>query len=272
MRSMTTALFAIVFLAGISSCKKDNFDTPPTGGTDPNITVNFSLDSLKARFNGSPYLIKDNLVISGVVIGDDSSGTFYKGIDIEDSTGGIMVMIDGKYLYNLYPVGTRIFIQLKGLYLVQSKGVFEIVAIVNAGGTYTGIPTAVAPQFITPGKWGINVVPKLVSLAQLNTSPDQYQSELVQISNVQFGQSSIGIPYYVAANYGNTTLRDCGGENLYDVYTSAYTDFGTLHTPSGNGTFIGIPSIYVSATSGNVTYELLIRTPADLNMTGILCP
>jgi Family of unknown function (DUF5689) len=271
MKNLIITLLAISILAGISSCSK-NMDSPPTGGTDPNITVNFSLDSLKARYNGNPYLITQDLVISGVVVGDDSSGTFYKGIDIEDSTSGIMVMIDSKYLYNLYPMGTRVFVKLKGLYLVQSKGVFEIVAILNSGGTYTGIPSSVVSQFITPGKWGIHVEPKHISLTDLNASPDQYQSELVQIDNVQFAAVFQGTPYYVAGNYGNSTIRDCGGENTYTVYTSAYTDFGNLTVPSGNGTFIGIASVYVSATSGRATYELLVRSPSDLSLTGTLCP
>jgi len=272
MKNLIIALLAISLLAGISSCSKNNMDSPPAGGTDPNLTVNFSLDSLVARYNGSPLLITDNLIISGVVVGDDSSGTFYHGIDIEDSTRGIMLMIDGSYLYNLYPVGTRVFVKLKGLYLVNYKGVFEIVAILNSGGTYTGIPSSIQSQYVVPGKWGIYVAPKHLTLSQLNASPDQYQSELVQIDNVQFTSTFIGTPYYVAGNYGNSTIRDCGGEDLYTVYTSSYTDFGTMNVPSGNGTFIGVASVYVSATSGRSTYELLVRDPSDLTMTGPLCP
>jgi len=272
MKNLIITLLTIGLLAGISSCTKQTLDGPPAGGVDPNIKVNFSLDSLRARFTGNPYLITDSLVISAVVVGDDSSGTFYHGLAIEDSTSGMMLMIEGSYLYNTYPVGTRVFVHLKGLYLVNYKGVYEIVAIINSNGTYTGIPSAIAPQYITTGKWGIYVEPKHLTVAQLNASPDQYQSELVELDNVQFSSVYLGTPYYVAGNYGNTTIRDCGGEDTYDVYTSAYTDFGTLNVPSGNGTFIGIASVYVSASSGRATYELLVRTPSDLSLTGPLCP
>ncbi len=266
MKNLIITLLTISFLAGISGCSKNNLDSPPAGGTDPNIKANFSLDSLLARYSGSPYLITDSLIISAVVVGDDSSGTFYHGIDIEDSTGGIMLMIDGSYLYNLYPVGTRVFVSLKGLYLVTYKGVPEIVAILNPGGTYTGIPSSIQARYITTGKWGINVVPKDVTVSQLNANPTQFQSQLIRLSNVQFSQADLNFPYYIAANYGNTTLRDCGGEDNIDVYTSAYTDFGNLIVPSGNGTFVCVYSQY------NGTPELLIRTPSDLNMTGPLCP
>jgi hypothetical protein len=271
MKKLIISLFTLALLAGISSCKKDQQDAPPAGGTDPNITVNFSIDSLLARYNGTPYQITQNLIIAGIVVADDSSGNFYHELDIEDSTGGIILGIDGSYLYNLYPMGTRLFINLKGLYLVQNDGVFEIVAIVN-GTTYTGIPSTVESQYITPGKWGLSVAPKIVSVAQLNASPNQYQSMLVQLNNVQFAQTFINTPYYVAANYGNTTLRDCGGEDLVTVYTSSYADFGTSLIPSGNGTFLGIWSVYTSASSGRTTYELLIRQPSDLSLTGTLCP
>ena len=139
----------LLYTSGISSCSKQTLDAPPAGGVDPNIKVNFSLDSLVARCNannGNPLLITQNLIISGVVVGDDSSGTFYHGIDIEDSTGGIMLMIDASYLYNLYPVGTRVFVKLNGLYVVNDKGVVEIVAIINAGGTLSLIH--ISPVFV----------------------------------------------------------------------------------------------------------------------------
>ena len=275
MKNLTIALLTLILLGGISSCSKQTLDAPPAGGVDPNIKVNFSLDSLVARCNannGNPLLITQNLIISGVVVGDDSSGTFYHGIDIEDSTGGIMLMIDASYLYNLYPVGTRVFVQLKGLYVVNDKGVVEIVAIINAGGTYTGIPGSVQSQYVTPGKWGIYVAPKKVTVSQLIANPNPYMSELAELDNVQFTTTYINTPYYVGANYCNTMIRDCGGEDLYDVYTSGYTNFGNLLTPSGNGTLIGVASVYVSASSGRATYELLIRDPSDLNMTGQLCP
>jgi hypothetical protein len=274
MKNLITILLAAIFLTGISSCSKETPDAPPSGGVDPNIKVNFSLDSLVARYNagnGSPYLITQDLVISAVVVADDSSGSFYKGLAIEDSTAGIMLMIDGSYLYNLYPMGTRVFVHLKGLYIVNYKGVNEIVAIVNPGGTYTGIPTSVQSQFITRGKWGIYVPPIVLSVAQLNASGDMYQSELVQLNNVQFSQTSLGNPYYVAANYGNATMRDCSGEDLITVYTSTYADFATQLVPAGNGTFIGIYSLYTS-TSGRSTYELIVRSPSDLALTGNLCP
>lgn len=263
MKNLAIAILAIIFITGLSSCAKQ--DTIPTGGVDPNIKVNFSTDSLKARYDrngGYPYLITDSLVISAVVVGDDSSGTFYKGLPIEDSTGGIMLMIDASYLYNKYPMGTRIFVHLKGLYVVQYKGVYEIVAILNTNGTYTGIPSSVTSQFITTGKWGLYVPPIMVGVSQLNASPNTYQSELIQLTNVQFAQGAIGVPY---VNRG-VNLRDCGGEDQIQVYTSSYADFANLLTPAGNGTFICVYSVYNSAP------ELLIRDLGDINLNGTPCP
>jgi hypothetical protein len=270
MKQIITYILTVAILAGISSCSKQT-DAPPAGGVDPNITANFSLDSLNARYHGAPYLITQNLIISAVVVGDDSSGSFYHGIDIEDSTAGIMLMIDGSYLYNLYPVGTRVFVNLKGLYLVNYKGVNEIVAILNSDGSYTGIPTSVQSQYITPGKWGIYVAPKVISIAQLNANPNMYLSELVQFNNVQFSSSSLNTPYYSASNTGNSTIRDCDGEDIMTVYTSSYADFGAMNPPSGNGTFVGVYSVYASL-SGRTTYEMIIRDPSDLKLTNPLCP
>ena len=82
MNKITTSIIALVFMAGISSCVKENFDVPPTGGKDPDITVNFRIDSLKNRYGGTAYQINDDLVISAVVTADDKSGNFYKQIII----------------------------------------------------------------------------------------------------------------------------------------------------------------------------------------------
>ena len=263
MKNFIISLLAIVFLTGISSCVKDKFDAPPAGGTDPNITANITIAGLKALYTGGNIQITDSLILEAVVVGDDKSGNLYKSLAIEDSTGGIALTINGSNLYTSYPVGRRLFIKLKGLYLVTYKGLYEIVAAVNPDGSYTGIPPTNAIQYITPGKWGISVAPKVVAINQLG---DAYQSELIELDNVEFAVADQGQPYANATTQTSLahTLKDCSGNSTV-VYTSGYADFATAKVPSGNGRFLCIYSVY----NGNA--QLIVRDTTDITLTGPNC-
>jgi hypothetical protein len=180
MNKLITSIIALVFITGISSCVKDNFDTPPTGGKDPNITVNMSIDSLKARYSGVNLLINEDRVISAIVTADDKSGNFYKQIIIQDSTGGIALLLEGSNSFNDYPIGRRIFVKLKGLYIVKYKGVFQIACSIAPDGSYNGIPVALYDNFILKGTYFHTVAPKVVTINQLTAND---QNLLIQLNN-----------------------------------------------------------------------------------------
>ena len=106
-----TRIFKLTFAAIIlmssatmlNSCKKD-FDSPP-GASDPNIVANTSIKALKALHttNGSYTLINTDVIISGVVTANDKSGNFYKQLWIQDSTGGLQILLDAASLYGTCP-------------------------------------------------------------------------------------------------------------------------------------------------------------------------
>ncbi len=263
MKNFIISLLAIVFLSGMSSCVKDKFDEPPVGGTDPNITANITVAGLKALYTGGAMQINDSLVLSAVVVGDDKSGNLYKALAIEDSTGGITLTINGSNLYTNYPIGRRVFVRLKGLYLVTYKGLYEIIGSVNSDGSFAGLPTTNLSQFVVPGKWGITVMPKVVSISQLG---DIYQSELIELDNVEFSVADQNQPYANATTQTSVshTLKDCSGHSVV-VYTSGYADFANAILPSGNGTFLCIYSVY------NGTAQLIVRDTTDITLTGANC-
>ena len=114
MNKIVKLLMAVIIIAAsatLSSCKK-TFDNPP-GPADPAIVANTSIKALKAlHTTAQAYdIITSDLIISGVVVADDKSGNLYKQLFIEDSTGGLQVLLDAASLYGTYPVGRRIFIK-----------------------------------------------------------------------------------------------------------------------------------------------------------------
>ena len=262
MNRIITGIIALFLLSGISSCIKDNFDAPLTGGVDPKIDVNFRIDSLKARYPGTNYYINEDLVISGIVTADDKSGNFYKQMVIQDTSGGIVVLLGGGS-YNDFPIGRRVFIKLKGLYLVQYKGIYQIAGSIAPDGSTDGIPTAFYDKFILKGSYFHTVTPKVVTISQLNSS---YQSLLIKFEKVEFETTDAGKPYANAFSKTSLsrTIKNCSGGTL-ETYNSGYASFASHLTPTGNGSLVCIYSLY-----GN-TPQLLLRDESDVQMDSVRC-
>ena len=263
MKNLILGFIAFISLVSVSSCVKQKFDAPPVGGQDPNVTVNFSLDSLQKRFSGQPYLITDKLIVQAVVVADDKSGSFYKQLILQDSTAGITLLMDASYLYTAYPIGRRLFINLQGLYLVYYKGVPELAAGVNPDGTYAGLPSALFDQFVMKGSFPHYVTPKVLNIYQLN---NKNIDELIELDNVEFALGFDGQPFADGYNKisKSTTIEDCNSSTIV-AYNSGYADFANTNTPNGNGTIVCIYSVY------NGTPQLQFREVTDLNMTGARC-
>ena len=263
MNKLITSIIALVFIAGMSSCVKDNFDAPPTGGKDPDIAVNFFIDSLKSRYTGAPTLISEDLVISAIVTADDKSGNFYKQIIIQDTSGGIALLLEGSNAFNDYPIGRRIFIKLRGLYITQYKGLYQIASSILPDGSTDGIPLALYDKFILKGSYFHPVTPKVVTISQLNAS---YQNQLIELRGVEFANGDAGQPF--ANGFTKTslsrTVKNCTGGTL-ETYNSGYSLFANQLTPAGKGTMVAIYSVY------NTTGQLLIRDPSDLHMDSTRC-
>jgi DNA/RNA endonuclease YhcR with UshA esterase domain len=263
MNKLIFNFLALTFFLGFSSCLKENFDAPPTGGTDPNIDVNFTIDLLKQRYTGTNYFINEDLVIKAIVTADDKSGSFYKQIVIQDSTGGITLLLDGSSIFNDYPIGRRIFIKLKGLFLVQYKGLYQIAGSIAPDGSFNGIPVSLFDRFILKGTYFHEVAPKVVTISQLN---DSYQSELIELDHVEFQTSDAGQPFADGFNKQSVArvVKNCSGGSL-ETYNSGYSNFANHLTPTGNGKLLAIYSVY------NVTGQLLLRDESDLKMDSVRC-
>ena len=144
--SSSLALIALSMLL-ITSCVKKDFDAPPDNSTyDPGLAVNATIWQIKQMYdvNAGPVMIEQDLIISGIVVADDRSGSFYKQIIVQDSTSGITVLI-GKSsgLYSDYPIGRKIYIKCKGLYVGAYGGFIQLGGMPIAPSTdLTDIPSS----------------------------------------------------------------------------------------------------------------------------------
>lgn len=262
--SSLLAMLAVVFVVG---CQK-HFDEPPTG-IDPGVTANTTIKDLKASVSlpsGAFAQLSGGKIIKGTVVANDKSGNIYKAIYIQDETGGLEVDLDATGLYNQYPVGREIFIVTDSLYLANETGMIKLGMRTFSNGTYSlsGIPSVMIDKYIKRGSLNNPVVPKQVTLAQLDNS---YQSMLVQLTGYEVQASDRNKTWAdtsVNKASQNINIRDCGSNSTI-IRSSGYANFAGIKVPQGNGTVTAIYTVF------NTTKQLLIRDTSDVQFKGVRC-
>lgn len=267
---MGSLLLAVIVGLLMTSCKKKFEDPPATGvpGVVGNISIKQLKDSLKAT--GTTYKIVDDFIIEGVVSCDDRSGNFYQQIAIQDSTGGILLRLAGNNLFNQYPVGRKVYVKCKGLYLGEYGRMIQIGGGVEVGGGgVTLLAVNLQDQHILKGALNQPLVPKVVTVAQLGTSLyDPYVNTLVKLQGFEFAANELSKNYADDDQSGNRIVQGCTNPttNRLTLRTSNFANFATLKVAQGNGDLIGVYSIF------NNTKQWTIRDTTDVRFYGPRCP
>jgi len=241
-------------LAVMTSCNKE-FDVPPV--EVPKFTLPagasvISISELKARHSvvGALDSINDNVYVTGKVIGNDKSGNIYKGLYIQDTSGGLYIGLDKTSLYNMYKLGQRLYIKCQGLFLGDYGGMTQLGAI------YNGQIGRIAEIYVEDYLF-LDSLPGAVPAAKLLTIPtitDADLGMLIRLDNVSFLE--VGQPFATTTATTNRTISD--GSNSLIMRTSNYANFAATAIPDGTGTVYGILSVF------NGDLQLYIRDLNDL--------
>ncbi len=253
-----------LFLGG---CVKQNFDVPPSNcDTLKDLQGNTTIKDLKLMLPAYQDTLKitDEIIISGYVISNDQYGNFYKELVIQDSTGGISIMLDMSYLYTVYPVGQRVVVYCKDLYLGRTN------KVVKLGSTYEDAGVikfgriqgqALIDQHIVKTCENKAPQPLEISLADVN---DNLLYRYVKIDPVEFVSSELGTtwanPFVDPPQSVNHTLIDPDG-NFIIVRTSGYATFAGKPIPEGSG------PIYAVLAKYNDDYQLFVNSDEDAQLT-----
>ncbi len=265
LRSISWALLLLsIFLW--PGCNK-KFDEPPLyAGTT--IQATQSIRAMRAaHIPGNFEKLKDDQIITGIVIANDASDNFYKTIVIQDSTGGMSIRLDGFGLAADYPVGQRLFIRLNGLWLGEYGGMLQLGGgLDNSNPSFPEILPIPAPlfsKFILVGNNSTTPLPFKIRFEQLK---DSMQSRLIQIDSIELVAADTAKPFGDAINRvtQSHTLTICNGGNIY-LRTSGFAKFAAIKTPRGNGTITGVYTIFGSQK------QLVIRDTSDLAMNNLRC-
>jgi DNA/RNA endonuclease YhcR with UshA esterase domain len=224
------------------------------------VKPNATIAGLKSLFTGTLMQISADSVIEGVVSANDESGNIYKTIYIQDNTGGIEVKLDKYDLFQDYPVGQKVAIKCKDLYLGEYGGVTQLGYIYN--GSIGRIPEdLVSEHLFRNGTPGPAPVPDTLYLSAPATLPAKIGT-LVAVKDVRFPDQ--GQTYVIPGETNtNRDIADAQGTVIkidgktFILRTSSYATFASATLPAGKGTLVGILSAY------NGQYQMYIRNTND---------
>jgi hypothetical protein len=267
--------FAVIALGifTISSCVKKKFDAPPNSDTvDPKIPVTHTILDLKKKFTGTATKITEDITIYGIVTADDKTGGFYKNMIIQDSTSGIQVNIAKAGLAGEYPIGRKIYIKCKGLYMGAYGGFIQLGYTPDNTNAISDIPWSIISDFIVKANTGNKVEPKQVTIPQLkallnSVDATKWMGTLIQIDSAEFLASEVGNVYAqdpAIASGTDRKIADCSNTQIV-IRMSGYASYRNTLLPSGKGPVTAIFSRY------NSTPQLLIRDTTDLPLRGTRC-
>jgi len=268
MKGLQIALGILLLSAfSLTSCLKKEYDAPPDlTGYDPMLPVTHNLAQLKAlnglfspSNGGDTTYIGQDIVISGIVTANDRTGNFYKQLVIQDDTSAIMLLIDANNLYNDYPVGRKVYVKCKGLWLGYDGGLPVLGYSPNEQNGLNLIPQQRMNDFIVKANIGNPVKADTVDLAGIENAQARYYNRLVYIRDAEF--SDTNQTYAQPNSTTNRDIKDCDN-NLLVVRTSNYSNFANVPVAKGRGGILGIYTVYQSFTKA--TPQLLIRDTSDV--------
>ena len=259
---------AITLLLLHGCIKSEDFDTP-NKNCSASLAPNTTFKAVKELYKGDLLLITEDLILEGFVISSDQAGNFFGTIHLQDAaenpTAGIQLLVDLRSSYLQYPLGTKVLLKLKGLYLGKQKGAFVLGGTFAAFGTTSvgRLPALKIPEHLLVACDNtVQLAPKAIDLADIDSS---LTSTLVQFSRVEVITAEQDSTYAVAETETTRTLIDCNDITI-KLLNSGYANFQAQQLPSGSGTATG-----VLVRERNNMF-LAIRDTTDLFFTQEECP
>ncbi|MCM1517418.1 MAG: DUF5689 domain-containing protein [Pseudoflavonifractor sp.] len=276
MRQYTKYIGMLLLSAGMASCS-NHFDRPPLALPEMP-PVNSTINEVKTLYwqDDTNYATEigtktnaegeeEHIVIAGRVISSDQSNNIYKSLVIQDESGALAMSINATSMFEDYPLGQKIIIDLTGMTIGKYSGLQQLgeAEVTEKYGTQT---TFMDPTFFRehmqfssyPDTDAIDVI--AMDMDQLPANGDtpgviRWQSQLVRFDNVHF-EGAGSLTFADGTNNTNRTLVSASGKTL-TVRNSGYANFADKKLPSGTGSVVGILSYF------NTGWQLLLRSYED---------
>jgi hypothetical protein len=260
-------LIGIVTILVVSGCVQDQAFEVPSQLCKSEIFGNTSFEDVKNLYEGEVVEIVQDWILEGHVISSDREGNFFNTLHFQDrssnANNGFQIDIDLRDSYLLYEVGDKIYIQLKGLYLGESKGILKLGSAYTAfGNKILGrLPYHAVSRHLVKGCEQGSIVPRLTNIGSLDSL---LVNTLIKLDNVEVVDEELGLPFAVAEETTKRKIIDCEGDELV-LLNSGYSDFQPELLPMGNGTITGV---YYQENNES---QIIIREVSDIDFNQERC-
>ena len=274
--------YIIALLAGtfaLASCQDGDWDNPqsiPYGNNSLEAGTTVTIAELQSSYGnviGSDNYkqITEDLWLRCVVNGNDYGDNLYKQISVQDETGGIIIGINGSDQGAFMPVGQKLLVSLKGLYIGGYGNMAQL------GGLYNG---GLGRMELTEWKQHVRLIMDNMSEAaafgsmkvdtidfDANKTMAQQAGRVVRLSGVTINRDGTPIiapddgSVSLVSNCVNRTLSGGNAGSKCVLRTSTYAAFKGVAIPTEAVDLYGIATIYRG------TWQILARTQSDLAWT-----
>lgn len=274
--------FIIALLAGalaFVSCQDGDWDIPegiPYGNNSLEAGTTVTIAELQSTYanvisNNSYKKITEDLWLRCVVNGNDFGDNIYKQISVQDETGGIIIGINGSDQGAFMPVGQKLLINLKDLYVGGYGNMAQI------GGLYNG---SLGRMELAEWKQHVRLImdsmPEALAFGSmkvdtLDFDPSktmaQQSGRVVRLSGVTISRDGTPViapddgSVSLVSNCVNRTLSGGNAGSKCVLRTSTYASFKGVAVPTEVVELYGIATIYRD------TWQILARTQSDLAWT-----
>ncbi len=251
----------------LACTKSRNFDPPPADCiTD--IVANTTYAEVKNLYVDQTFQIQQDLIIEGYVSSSDEAGNFFSVLHFQDSpvnpSEGFDIEIDLRDSHLFYPIGSKIYIKLKGLYLGRSKDVFKIGGVFTSFGNESvgRLPSTVVDNHIFVScEEKARIEPSLISFPDI---PTNLTNTLVRLDGFEVSEAELGKSFATEGRETERMLTDCN-DNKIILLNSGFSDFQAELLPQGNGSITGV------LLRENDEYRLAIRSLGDIDFNKERC-
>lgn len=261
MKLLRNISLPLIASLALFACERD-YDAPlltepEYTGPAANITISELRTQNAAATDKAPIIITQDQVLKAVITGNDESGNIFKKIYLQDETGAIEMEVDQSSVYNYYPVGQTVYVDLNGL----SISVYgDEQQLGHPEGYLFRTPWEDFEKHVSKDGWANpeNAKPVVIDdISTINAAPDNYKFKLVQFTGVTFQNGGKGI-FAPEDGYGEENITDSHGNTIM-IRTSNYASFAGNKLPEGKGNVTGILGRF------NGTWQLTLRTANDVS-------
>lgn len=267
-KNILLIVLVLVQVLMVSTCVKTSGFEIPKSICSEDMQSNISFEELDTIYDGEVFQIQQDLIMEGYIASSDRAGNFFGVIHIQNQrqnpSMGLELLMDLREVHLLYPAGSKVLVQLKGLFIGKRNDTFQIGGVFNAFGNLSvgRLPSSIVQEhLILSCDMITELTPATYAVADLN---DNLLSTLVQIEGVEFKEELVGLPFAAPKEETERIMIDCN-KNELALLNSGFSDFQSTPLPDGNGNVMGVLS-----KKGN-QYLLAIKDEEDISFLNERC-